>query len=169
MELLEMQRVSFAFTILLMSILLLNGCSGSSNSSPTLATPTVAWPPPAVITFGAALGSKQLNATANYPGAFTYSPAPGTVLAAGTHTLTANFTPSDSSRVAAATANNSITVNKATPTVTWATPAAISVGTTLGSAQLDATASVAGTFAYSPAAGTVMNMGGTTTLSVTFT
>jgi hypothetical protein len=43
------------------------------------------------------------------------------------------------------------------------------VGTALSSAQLDATASVAGTFVYSPAAGTVMNTAGTQNLSVTFT
>lgn len=55
-----------------------------------------------------------------------------------------------------------------TPTITWATPAPIAYGTPLSSAQLDATASVAGTFAYSPAAGTILGVG-THTLSVTFT
>ena len=34
------------------------------------------------------------------------------------------------------------------PTITWATPAAITYGTALGPAQLDATASVPGTFTY---------------------
>ncbi len=57
---------------------------------------------------------------------------------------------------------------KATPTITWATPAGIMYGTALTSAQLDATASVPGTFVYSPAAGTVP-AAGTDTLSVTFT
>jgi hypothetical protein len=61
-----------------------------------------------------------------------------------------------------------VTVNKATPALTWATPAAITYGTTLSSAQLNATASVPGTFAYSPAAGTTPAIG-TDTLSVTFT
>jgi hypothetical protein len=55
-----------------------------------------------------------------------------------------------------------------TPTITWNSPAAITYGTPLSSSQLDATASVAGTFAYTPASGTVLNPG-TTTLSVTFT
>ena len=41
------------------------------------------------------------------------------------------------------------------PTITWASPASIVYGTALSAAQLDATANVAGTFAYSPAAGTV--------------
>ncbi len=42
-----------------------------------------------------------------------------------------------------------------TPTITWASPAGITYGTALSAAQLDATANVPGTFAYSPAAGTV--------------
>lgn len=54
-----------------------------------------------------------------------------------------------------------------TPTVNWTTPAAITYGTPLGSLQLDATASTAGTFNYSPLAGTVLT-GGTHTLNVTF-
>jgi hypothetical protein len=61
----------------------------------------------------------------------------------------------------------SLTVNKATPIITWATPAAITYGTTLSSTQLNATASVPGTFIYNPAAGTTP-AGGTNTLSVTF-
>jgi hypothetical protein len=71
-------------------------------------------------------------------------------------------------------ATNSLTVNKATPTVAWSTPAAITVGTALSSTQLNATvsfggSSVPGTFVYSLAMGTVMNTAGTQTLSVTFT
>ena len=57
---------------------------------------------------------------------------------------------------------------KRTAVVSWATPAAISYGTPLGAAQLNATANTAGTFSYSPSAGTVLNVG-THTLSVTFT
>ena len=45
--------------------------------------------------------------------------------------------------------------------ITWANPAGIVYGTALGSAQLDATASVPGTFTYSPAAGTVLHAGQT--------
>ena len=58
---------------------------------------------------------------------------------------------------------------KATPTITWATPADITYGTALGATQLNATASVPGTFVYTPAAGTVLNAGAAQTLSVTFT
>ena len=62
-----------------------------------------------------------------------------------------------------------VTVNKATPTITWNAPGAISYGTALSSTQLDATADVAGTFAYTPASGTVLNVGNNQTLSATFT
>jgi hypothetical protein len=47
-------------------------------------------------------------------------------------------------------------VTPAAPTVTWADPAGIGSGTPLSSARLDATADVAGTFTYAPAAGTVL-------------
>ena len=53
------------------------------------------------------------------------------------------------------------------PGLAWATPAAISYGTPLSGTQLDATATVAGTFTYSPAAPTVL-AAGTHTLSVAF-
>ena len=55
-----------------------------------------------------------------------------------------------------------------TPTITWANPASVTAGTVLGATQLNATASVAGTFVYSPAAGTVLTAG-SRTLFVTFT
>jgi hypothetical protein len=46
-----------------------------------------------------------------------------------------------------------------TPVITWADPAAIVYGSVLGQSQLNATASVPGSFAYSPAAGTLLNAG----------
>src|ERR1019366_9191818 len=57
---------------------------------------------------------------------------------------------------------------QATSTITWTSPAAIPYGTALGGTQVDATASVAGKFVYSPVAGKVLTAG-TQTLSVTFT
>ena len=55
------------------------------------------------------------------------------------------------------------------PTITWANPAGIVYGTPLSSAQLNATASVPGTFTYSPPADTVLYALTDQTLSVTFT
>ncbi|MFZ1083503.1 MAG: hypothetical protein WAN35_00910, partial [Terracidiphilus sp.] len=58
---------------------------------------------------------------------------------------------------------------KTTPVITWSTPASVLVGTALSATQLDATSSVAGTFVYTPAAGTVESVAGPVTLNVTFT
>ena len=62
-----------------------------------------------------------------------------------------------------------INVQKAIPVLTWANPADITYGTALDATQLDATASVPGTFVYTPAPGTVLSAGAGQTLSVTFT
>src|SRR6185503_1665683 len=111
----------------------------------------------------------QLNATANVPGTFVYTPVAGTVLDAGAHTLSVSFTPTDAANYSGATATTTITVLKASTTITWSTPADITYGTALGATQLNATANVPGTFVYSPAVGTVLNAGANQTLSVTFT
>jgi hypothetical protein len=55
-----------------------------------------------------------------------------------------------------------------TPTITWSKPANITYGTRLSGTQLDATANVAGTFAYTPAAGSILNAGTCQTLSTLF-
>jgi hypothetical protein len=57
---------------------------------------------------------------------------------------------------------------KLTPVVTWPTPAPVASGTSLTAAQLNATATVAGVFVYSPPAGTVP-ADGTVTLTALFT
>jgi uncharacterized repeat protein (TIGR01451 family) len=62
-----------------------------------------------------------------------------------------------------------LTVTKATPSITWGNPADIIYGTALGAAQLNATADVAGTFSYTPASGTVLGAGDGQTISVSFT
>jgi large repetitive protein len=203
--------------------------------------PAITWATPAAITYGAALSATQLNAAASVAGSFAYSPAAGTILTAGTQTLSVTFTPTDSITYTTATATVSLAVNKAsatvalsgqtqsydgtaksvttvttpaglavsvtyngsataptaagsypivatitdanytgsatgtltiakaTPVITWATPAAVTVGTTLSTTQLNATSSVPGSFVYTPASGTVLNTIGNQALSVTFT
>ena len=132
------------------------------------AAPVISWPAPAAITYGTALSSAQLNATANVPGAFVYSPAAGKVLTVGTQTLGVTFTPTDATDFATATATQKLTVNKAVPVISWAAPAAITYPTALSSSQLNATANVPGTFVYTPSAGTVLTAN-IRTLSVRFT
>jgi len=135
------------------------GASGSVTLVVNRATPTITWPTPTPITYGAALSATQLDATASVPGAFSYSSPAGTILTVGSHGITATFTPTNSADYATATASVTLTVNLATPAITWPTPAAITYGAGLGSAQLDATSPVAGTFAYSPSSGTVLGAG----------
>ncbi len=127
----------------------------SAPAAPSSNTPTISWSAPAAITYGTALSSTQLNATANVPGTVVYTPAAGAVLKAGTQTLSAVFTPADASTSSSATATVQLTVNQATPVITWGTPAPIAAGTALSAAQLDASANVPGSFAYNPAVGSV--------------
>ncbi|MGH9607325.1 MAG: Ig-like domain repeat protein [Terracidiphilus sp.] len=54
------------------------------------------------------------------------------------------------------------------PGITWATPTPIVYGTALGAAQLDAASPLAGSFVYTPPAGTILNPG-QQTLGATFT
>lgn len=73
-------------------------------------TPVITWPTPADLGYGTALGAIQLDATANVPGTFSYTPAPGTVLHAGNaQTLSVTFTPDDPSQYDPTTA--SVTIN----------------------------------------------------------
>ena len=68
--------------------------------------------------------------------------------------------------------NSGVTVDfwtRLTPVLTWTDPFEITYGTALDGTELDATASVPGSFVYTPAAGTVLSAGAGQTLSVTFT
>jgi hypothetical protein len=120
--------------------------SATQSTTATKATPTIAWATPAAITHGTALSGTQLNATATYKGAtvagtFVYTPAKGTVLTAGTQTLSVTFTPNNAVDFTNAGSSVTLQVNQSAPKVTWAKPAAITYGTALSSTQLDATAS----------------------------
>jgi hypothetical protein len=137
------------------------------------ATPVITWATPAPITYGTALSSAQLDAAAALSGVavsgtYAYTPPAGTVVNAGPQTLNVTFTPADAADYKKANGSVTLTVNKATPVVPWANPAAITYGTALGPQQLDATATIPGTFVYTPKAGTVLGVG-VRTLSVLFT
>ena len=134
------------------------------------AVPVITWANPSNIVPGTPLGAAQLDATASVPGTFVYTPASGFLLNAGPgQTLSVTFTPKDTADYMSVTSTATINVQKGAPVITWADPAAITYGTPLGATQLDATASVPGTFAYTPAAGTVLSAGHGQALSVTFT
>ncbi len=97
---------------------------------PTQLASTVSWTAPQAITYGTALGASQLNAVLSVPGTCVYSPGAGTVLAAGTHTLTVNCTPAD--------------------TYNYSTPAPVTVSLSISNAPLTITAS-SQTLAYKAA------------------
>ncbi len=85
---------------------------------------------------------------------------------AGSYTVTASLS---NANYTATPVTGTLVINRVTPTITWANPAAITYGTSLSVTQLDATASVSGNFDYTPGKGTVLNVGNGQTLSVTFT
>jgi len=98
-------------------------------------------------------------------------------MTSGTGTANVTFTQAGNANYNAATAViENVTAQKATPIITWAL-ASIPYGKALSGTQLDATSSwtvggvsrsVAGTFTYTPLAGTVLGAG-SQTLSVSFT
>jgi len=161
----------FLIALCLSTTISILGCGGGggSSSGPPLIAPAITWAAPAAITYGAALSSTQLDATANVPGSFSYSPAAGTILTAGTQTLSVTFTPTDTKDYTTASATALLTVNQATPVITWPAPSDIVQGTALSATQLNATANTAGSFNYSPPSGTTMSSTGGFTLSTTFT
>ena len=111
------------------------------------ATPVITWPIPAAITYPTALSATQLSATANVPGTFAYTPAAGTVLNAGTQSLSAVFTPTEVANYNSVTALNSVVVNKADQTIgtiTFTPPTVQINGSTMASAT--ATSGLAVTF-----------------------
>ncbi len=145
-------------------------------------TPALNWSYPTNITYGRALSSTQLDAHATdsvtglaVAGTYVYTPAAGTILAAGIQTLSVTFTPTDTTDYSPITTITTLSVLPAIPVLTWNAPAPITYGAPLSGTQLDATAAnpntgsaVSGIFAYTPGAGTVV-VRGSTILNVTFT
>jgi hypothetical protein len=89
----------------------------------------------------------------------------------GSYTVTATLA---NPNYTAPAATGNLVIGPVSPTLTWAGPANLAPGTAIGAGELDAVASfngqpIAGTYTYSPAAGTVLPSGVGQTLSVTFT
>jgi phospholipase C len=144
------------------------GIVSCSVGSPELPKLAIKWDHPSPIVYGTALGSNQLNATANVAGTLVYTPAAGTLLSAGTQVLSATFTPTDTASYSAATASVTLTVRQATPPITWPVPPPVTFTMAINSTQQDATSPIPGTFSYNPAGGFVPRAG-TQMLRVTFT
>jgi hypothetical protein len=90
---------------------------------------------------------------------------------AGTYQVLATLTHED---YEAPQASGTLTIHRASPTIHWASPVTILVGTALGSDQLNASvtgvdgSAPAGELVYLPAAGTIMDQAGSKPLSVEF-
>jgi hypothetical protein len=141
-------------------------------------TPTLLWNPSAAsITYGTPLGTGVLDATANQSGSnlsgtFAYTATitggtpqavtPTTVLGAGAYTLTATFTPTDTTNYTTATATTSITVNGIAPTITFTVP-----NHAYGDAPftVSATSNSSGAITYSVVSGPATISGSTVTLT----
>jgi hypothetical protein len=150
----------------------------TATVTPTASVDPTAHSPAGTVEFfdgTTSLGTITLSTTSPYTAAFTTS-----TLAAGSHSISATYTSSDGEFTTATSSAISVLVvaggsGKIAPTINWANPANIVYGTPLSATQLNATATnatgtvtVAGTFAYTPPAGTVLPVG-TVNLSVTFT
>jgi sugar lactone lactonase YvrE len=113
---------------------------------------------------GSPLSATATTAPANLTVTFTYNGNATPPTHAGSYAVVATINDS----YFQGTATGTLVIAKAASKVTWSKPAAIVQGTPLSSSQLNATASVPGTFAYSPAAGALLPAG-YDTVSVTFT
>ncbi len=121
-----------------------------------------------------------VSASSSSAGAFTYTVVSGpatvsgnTVTLTGAGTVLLQASQAAAAGYSAGSRQASFTVGQATVVVSFSMPAPVVYGTSLSGTQLNATAAsngaaVAGTFAYTPAAGTVPNAG-TQTLTVQFT
>ena len=146
------------------------GTSSGSSFTVNKTVPTVtATPTAGGITYGDTLASSNLTGgSASVAGSFAFT-TPTTAPNAGTANQSVTFTPSDNTVYDTVVFNVSVTVAKATPSVT-ATPTAapITYGAALSTATLGGgSASVAGSFAYASPSATPA--AGTANQSVTFT
>ena len=117
---------------------------------------TVTFTVPGVGTATGAVAGGNASATLTIPG--------GTKV--GNYVFDTAYNPA-AGYVASSALSNVLQIRQAIPVVTWANPASVTTGTLLGPTQLNATANTAGTFVYSPPAGTAV-MTGPQSLSVIF-
>jgi large repetitive protein len=135
---------------------------------------TITFVPPTGLTFGDLPVVLTATSSANLPVGLAYVSGPGTlngntltITGAGEIVINAGQ-PGNTQYEPAPDVPQSINVAKTTVTVSWSNPASIIEDVALSTTQLNATASVPGTFAYTPAPGSFLPAG-TNTLTVQFT
>jgi trimeric autotransporter adhesin len=144
-------------------------------------TQTISWPQQGPYAYGNRPVVLHASASAGLSPSYAVRSGPCSVSGSwltftgpGACVIDANQPPDSYFDLPSPTVSQTITVDRATPSLTWPTPAAITFGTPLSSAQLDAKATgvggvpLAGTFTYKPALGRVLNADGNQTLRVTF-
>jgi hypothetical protein len=116
-------------------------------------------------------GSGFVNNTAvtNASGVATLSGVSLSGINAGTYPTGVGASFAGDASFNSSSGSNSLVVSKATPVISWSDPAPITQGTPLSSTQLNATSTVAGTFAYNPPSGTVLPVGNAQPLDTLFT
>lgn len=150
----------------------INNCNAASKTvilTIDKAIPEITWDIAENIIAGTALTEDEhLNAKANIGGSFVYKDGENTinaddVLSAGSHQLTAIFTPADTANYKSKSKTITISV-KMNATITWSNPAPIVYGTALSATQLNATSNVEGTIIYKEndteiSIGTILSVG----------
>ncbi len=135
--------------------------------------PPISWAQPANIVYGTPLGLAQLDAASTIAGAFTYSPAAGSILGTGPQTLTATFSPTDTVDYTTGTASVKLTVIPGTPTIALtasANPVFLTYAVSLTASLPSYASSETGTMTFysgSSPLGTATVSGGSATLTTT--
>jgi len=154
----------------------------TSTSTPVeaIGPQSISWSQEGPYIYGSGPVTFDASASSGFPVSYTVQSGPCsvsgsslTLTGAGSCVIDANQA-GDVFITPAPVVSQTITINPATPTISWPAPAAITFGTPLSATQLDASAtgagggSLPGSFTYAPGAGTVLNAGANQTLSVSF-
>ena len=136
---------------------------------PARQTPEVVWVRPDAMIAGTALSAIQLDAMAEVPGEYVYTPPAGTVLPPGTHTLVVDFIPTDSNSYENARETTLLLVKADNvPVIRVHPPLKIGTNDPLSVAMFIPMSDVRGSFSISPPAGTLLPPG-THEVSLAFT
>jgi uncharacterized repeat protein (TIGR02543 family) len=150
---------SFAANLTLYAIWTAAAAPAPTTPTPVKKKAKLTWNNPAPIKQGTPLGGSELNAITDVPSVCVYSPALGTVLPAGTYTLSVTCTPTDGSYEPISGTVTLIVKGKVKPQILWFNPSPITNPTPLSGTQLNALANVPGSYVYTPAAGTILAPG----------
>jgi hypothetical protein len=157
---------------------LYNIVSANNTINVNKITPNITWTTPSSIIYGTSLSSTQLNASANVDGIISYASNPaGSILGVGNVLLNASFTPNNIITYNSTTANTTLIITKARPTLTSTNPSPMVYGIPLTSSdftiivtnpQNQSNITSNGTITYSPSLPRIFNVGNSN-ITATFT